>query len=414
MPTFDGDNLIVTLDSGQSEVDVFDDLYEPWKDWMLGHPDNRHYPALFRSDGGAPLSSIINQGGYIFLNNTDGWRLKPPEEDITIYLTGNLAVDSTSLPAFVPTDGAYTAAILGLQPITQGVTSVMAEQLEFASYQNAVWLKSDSTLDGTEDISGVGNRKYPLYHVNNAVSIASNVGLDAIGVIGNFAFVSGDILAGFSIKGQNPILTTLTIQSGADVLDCQILNATITDSVLDGNSWINGCNIHNLQYIEGQIEECKLSGNISIDGSDDSFIIDCKSGCVGQGAADLPVVNLGGSGRNLAFRNWSGPVKLENLTGANTVCLDVVSGSTLVLGDNLTAGDIYVRGICEIIGTTSGTTIHTNAAIIPTQVQALFDAAYNRRKWDKGANTVTIYDTDNVTPLHVFDTNADMSELTPQ
>jgi hypothetical protein len=84
---FDGDNLLITLDSGITEVDVVDDLYRAWKDWMLETPLNRRYPQAFVSDGGNPLTAVINQGSYIFLQNQYGWRIKPPEEDITIYLT---------------------------------------------------------------------------------------------------------------------------------------------------------------------------------------------------------------------------------------------------------------------------------------------------------------------------------------
>lgn len=39
---------------------------------------------------------------------------------------------------------------------------------------------------------------------------------------------------------------------------------------------------------------------------------------------------------------------------------------------------------------------------------------FNRRTWDKNGNTITIYDADNVTPLYVFDTNSDLSDITPQ
>ena len=129
MPDYDGVNLIITLDSGVTEVDIINDVYVPWKDWMLVSPVNRKFPAAFRSDGGATLTTVLNQGSYIFLANDAGWRLRPPEEDITIYFTGNLAVEDVSLPAFIPTLGNFTTAIVGIQPITQGVTSDMAIQL---------------------------------------------------------------------------------------------------------------------------------------------------------------------------------------------------------------------------------------------------------------------------------------------
>jgi len=49
-----------------------------------------------------------------------------------------------------------------------------------------------------------------------------------------------------------------------------------------------------------------------------------------------------------------------------------------------------------------------------TKVDDLHKAHFNRRKWDKVADTVTLYADDGVTPLYVFDTDDDMSELTPQ
>jgi hypothetical protein len=41
-------------------------------------------------------------------------------------------------------------------------------------------------------------------------------------------------------------------------------------------------------------------------------------------------------------------------------------------------------------------------------------AHYNRRVWDKVGSTITIYDSDDLTPLYVFDTNSDLSDITPQ
>lgn len=48
------------------------------------------------------------------------------------------------------------------------------------------------------------------------------------------------------------------------------------------------------------------------------------------------------------------------------------------------------------------------------KLTSVHQAHFNRRLWDKNGNTITVYDTDGVTPLHVFDTNSDMSEVTPQ
>ena len=47
-------------------------------------------------------------------------------------------------------------------------------------------------------------------------------------------------------------------------------------------------------------------------------------------------------------------------------------------------------------------------------LQALREANFNRRVWDKNGNTIIIYADDGVTPKHVFDVNQDLSEITPQ
>lgn len=119
---FDGPNLIITLEpvvGGVLTVDVLESIYEDAKDWYRAHPDNRKYPFPFVSDGGNPLTTVLNQGQYIFLQNEDGWRIRPAENDGTYYFIGNLGVQSTELPALVPTIGGHTVGIFGLQPITQ-------------------------------------------------------------------------------------------------------------------------------------------------------------------------------------------------------------------------------------------------------------------------------------------------------
>jgi hypothetical protein len=121
--TFDGDNLLITLNAGGAvhSVNAETDLYSDWKEWVkLSSANAAHAPA-FRTTGGDPLTPGIEAGAYFFLRNDLGWRIKPAEEDATITLTGNLAPEDSSLPIVIPTTGAYTVLVLGLQPITQGV-----------------------------------------------------------------------------------------------------------------------------------------------------------------------------------------------------------------------------------------------------------------------------------------------------
>lgn len=121
MPSFDGPNLIITLDSGVTEVNVEVNLYSDWKEWVK-LSDNAKYPPAFRAIGGDPLTATLDAGSYFFLQNQYGWRIKPPEENINISFVGSLVGEDVTQDLFIPTTGAFTVSILGLQPITQVAT----------------------------------------------------------------------------------------------------------------------------------------------------------------------------------------------------------------------------------------------------------------------------------------------------
>lgn len=91
-----------------------------------------------------------------------------------------------------------------------------------------------------------------------------------------------------------------------------------------------------------------------------------------------------------------------NLVGTNNNILDVTNRNQVGVGSGNSAG-------LQIVTSGSGLDAGQDALLT-----AIAKSIFNRRKWDKVGNTVTVYDDDDVTPLYVFDTNADLSELTPQ
>ena len=221
----------------------------------------------------------------------------------------------------------------------------------FAGY---VWVDQANGTAGTTYPAAT-----PLSPVDNftdAVAVAASRGLDAIKVIGNATLGSGDNVAGYRVVGQNAALSTITINTAANVTNCEFTSATISNSVLDGNNLIKECAVSNLTYVEGILYNCTLSDNIQIASASDTYLIDCKSGCVGLGASDLPKIDLSGGETHLAIRNWSGPIKVISSTNAaTTACIDVTSGATVIIDSTVTAGEITVRGSAKIIHTQTGT-----------------------------------------------------------
>ena len=110
MPTFDGANLLITLDSGVTEVDAKVDLYSDWKEYMKTDP-NAKFPLAFDTVGGDPVTAAGAVAAYFFLRNDLGWRIKPPEENININISGNLYGRDTTLPIIKKTTGAFTVLV---------------------------------------------------------------------------------------------------------------------------------------------------------------------------------------------------------------------------------------------------------------------------------------------------------------
>ena len=109
-PSFNGDTLTITLASGETAVDAQVDLYSDWKEWFKT-PGNAIYPLAFDTVGGDATTPTSTVAGYYFLRNDNGWRIKPPEEDIEIVIEGNLYPRDAAVAMVIPTTGAFTVLI---------------------------------------------------------------------------------------------------------------------------------------------------------------------------------------------------------------------------------------------------------------------------------------------------------------
>jgi hypothetical protein len=123
--SFDGQAKLIVPIVGTTQIDA-KDLYSQWKEWvMLG--DNSKWDIAFDVLGGDDLSPGVTAGSYFFLRNDLGWRIKPAEEDATVYIYGNLVPKDSNYPIFIPTTGSFSVLYLGLQPITQSVESLLVD-----------------------------------------------------------------------------------------------------------------------------------------------------------------------------------------------------------------------------------------------------------------------------------------------
>jgi len=85
---FNGNDLTIQLPS-IGGFDVQRDLYSAWKQWVT-LSDNLKYLPAFDTTGGDEISAGQAIAPYFFCRNDLGWKIKMPDEDGEIILSGNL------------------------------------------------------------------------------------------------------------------------------------------------------------------------------------------------------------------------------------------------------------------------------------------------------------------------------------
>jgi hypothetical protein len=72
--TFDGPSKLILINAGETTIDVKEDIYSNWKEWVSTR-SNSTWPKAISVLGGDPITSSTFIGDTYFLEN--GWRIQP-------------------------------------------------------------------------------------------------------------------------------------------------------------------------------------------------------------------------------------------------------------------------------------------------------------------------------------------------
>lgn len=237
---------------------------------------------------------------------------------------------------------------------------ISSSDIEYSQYANGIYVDQSSTYSGT--LHPKGTLREPVNNLGDAHIIAEFRGVQEVKFLGNGLIGVTDDFTNYIFHGQNANLTYITVETQANVVNCEFKECTIT-GVLDGGSIIRDAVIYDLNYVNGVVFNTMLGGGtIQLGGSAVAHFLNCYSGVPGE---STPIVDMGGSGQSLAFRNYNGGIKLINKTGVESVSLDLNSGQA-ILDNTVTNGVIVCRGVGKLIdingdhipsGTWNGVTI---------------------------------------------------------
>jgi len=339
MPTFDGANKLITLDaptSGVLDVNVEQDLYSDWKEWVL-LSDNAKFLPAFRGAGGDPLTPGVEAGAYFFLRNDLGWRIISSDADQTVNYSGNLVGEDSSTTLINATPG-RTVLHLGLQPVTQRVDELLS-QSQVQSYNGEIII--DTLGNGISGTSyPIGTASVPVDNIIDAIAIAATLGFSRFLVRGDVILTTSPGRTQWQGLGNNSTLdlggqnTSLTL--------FKELNVSGT-MVSDGTTFFSDCTLFNITGFGGTASSCVLKGNLMLANNDVS-LYNCLSGVPGT---DSPIIDgLNEIAVSLTVRNYNGGIALENFTQGDAVATIGINAGRLNLTASCTDfGTLQIRGI---------------------------------------------------------------------
>lgn len=85
--TFDGANKLIIVNNNVLSLDVQNDIYSSWKEWVRVQ-ENAKYVQALTAIGGDPITDTASVGITYFLEN--GWRIRPWVGNYTLNVDGNL------------------------------------------------------------------------------------------------------------------------------------------------------------------------------------------------------------------------------------------------------------------------------------------------------------------------------------
>jgi len=349
---------IIWIDISVTEVSA-QDLYDTLRH-LEALSNAMDESPIVDAGGGEPLGSGVFVGITVSLFNAKyAFAARPGPDWVVCNMSGGNVVaftDSTKTTTIYPREP--TAYVSADRTAASSATSQQQSLLEHTSFNGKVAVDFIDGYAGTganSEGNPIGTDLAPSNNWADALVIANTRGFKEFSIIGD-ATVSGALdLDNFVISGQSVNKTLLTLEALASTSGLEIQNATVT-GIIDGSNHIHNSIVIDLTYVNGDIINCGLIGDIELSG--DGTFNDCYT--VDQD--DPPIINMGGD-HSLAMPNYSGIVTIKNLTNSNKEVGIGLNAGIATLDSTITAGTIIVSGVGIIQDNSAGAIVDSSSLI---------------------------------------------------
>jgi hypothetical protein len=350
------------------------------------------------SVGGNPISATQNIAAYFFLNNIDGWRIRPPEENGETVLNGNLFPLDPSLPYILPTVGGFTQLLkLVVSPQSLvtvaeggGLTSLQDTRLQQIHAQVEREIYVDTSI-GSPD--GDGSQQQPYNSFAQAADAAETLGIRSIAILGDSTLDRP--LAKFKFRGEgNP-----TVNLNSQNVNQSIFRNCVLQGDQNGTIEADDCELsNNMTGLSGLYRRCGLNGSLTCGTSARVIMADPFSNIPGLGRPDIDV---NGGNTKLALRRYAGGMTISGMSNANNEVTIELSGGKVTLDASNNAGTFSLRGVGQFTRLSTGTLVDQTGFVSGEDIRLIKALVGGDAVVSLDDQTITVYD-DTISPRQVL------------
>ncbi|NOR85394.1 hypothetical protein GQ473_04695 [archaeon] len=265
-------------------------------------------------------------------------------------------------------------------------TTQELDAIQYASFNGGVTIDSINGVSGTT--YNIGTMENPVNNLHDAIIIANSRGFYTLYVSEDIILGSDNDIQNLTVIGRSIRDTNITIDPSVICDNLGVENCYLRGT-LDGGIRIETCTIGDMYYVSGYILNSFLDGTVVLNGNEDALFANCSM----SNPNNIPIIDMGGSGQNVTFTDYSGCIRFKNMTANNKINIQI-DGGCIFLEDTIIAGTITITGIGQLFDESSGTTIITEGFVSRDTISA---AIWNAPTADYnipdtfGANLNTIF-----------------------
>lgn len=367
MLSFDKVNKIITVLAPDTEITIQNLLnsIREYEDELT----SLDIPKIVSCAGKEPLGGGVVVG--LTLTLLDDWQLAFEARLGSTYTQcivsgGNIVATNTN-GSIYPT--AFTQVLI---TASSSATQSDLAAIQYASFGGGVSIDILNSNTGTD--YPMGNQEYPVNNIPEAVTIANDNGFNVLFIRSSMTINSVSI-ENFKLIGTSHVNTIITIADSAVCSGITVDNANVNGE-LDGDTHLVDCSVGSINYVNGHIHHCGLYGTITLAGNKDAVIENCFTIDM-----DNPlIIDMGGSGQDLAMPAYSGIVTVKNFDDATgEIGVGLVSGK-VILDSTITAGMVIITGIALLEDNTPDTvTVITDGLMNKATIAETISESYIHR-----------------------------------